>query len=286
MMNPPMAAKQATSAWWPSTLLGYKVDRKLGEGAASTIWLVRDPKTGKQFVLKHVSRNTDKDLRFIGQCQNELAVSKGFTSPFLRKTIAIKYTRSMLFKVTACALIQEYFDGVPLMQQQPQSVGSVLDTFIQAGKGLDSLHYLGFVHCDIKPNNILSNAKGEVKVIDFGQAAKSATVKERIQGTPDFIAPEQVEKRPVTVRTDIYNFGATLYWTLTRHKIPTLYNVKKSKRESLRDEDIKPPTQHNPKVSEALSDLIMECIHLDPTDRPRNMGDVVKGLEELRGAAK
>jgi serine/threonine protein kinase len=158
--------------------------------------------------------------------------------------------------------------------------------FVQVGKGLDSLHYLGYVHCDVKPNNILTNDKKEVKIIDFGQAAKAATVKERIQGTPDFIAPEQVEKRPVTVRTDVYNFGATLYWAVARHRIPTLYNIRKHKREALRDEHIKPPTHYNPEVPEALSDLIMECIHLDPTERPRNMGDVVKGLEELRGIVK
>ena len=59
-------------------------------------------------------------------------------------------------------------------------------------------------------NNILRDVAGIVKVIDFGQSTKIGTVKERIQGTPDYISPEQVERRPITFQTDIYNFGATV----------------------------------------------------------------------------
>jgi serine/threonine-protein kinase len=281
-----MAGKPATSGWWPTSLYGYKVEQKLGEGAASTIWLVKEPKTGKAYVLKHVNRKTAKDIRYIEQLQIEHEISKQFNHPVLRKSVDLKYTRSLFFKITAAALIEEYFDGTPLQQQPNLPLGRLVDTFIQVGKGLDSLHFLGYVHCDIKPSNILINDKGGVKVIDFGQTAKIATVKERIQGTPDFISPEQVEKRPVTVRTDIFNFGATLYWAAARHRIPTLFNIKKSKREALRDEHIRPPTRYNPEIPEALSDLILECVRLDPTDRPRSMGEVVKGLEGLRSLVK
>jgi len=58
---------------------------------------------------------------------------------------------------------------------------------------LGALHNAGWVHCDLKPNNILRDNKGQVKVIDLGQAAKNGTVKKRIQGTPDYMAPEQVK---------------------------------------------------------------------------------------------
>jgi serine/threonine protein kinase len=62
-----------------------------------------------------------------------------------------------------------------------------------------------------------------VKVIDLGQACAIGTAKSRIQGTPDYIAPEQVKCAAVTPQTDIYNLGATLYWALTGTHIPTLY---------------------------------------------------------------
>jgi serine/threonine-protein kinase len=275
------SASGTTAGWWPTNLFGYIVEQKLGEGAASTIWSVKDPKTKQLLVLKHVLRKTDKDMRYIEQLKTEYAVSKDFTHPVLRKSLDLKFSRNLFRRITAAALFQEYFNGLPLHLQPPKSLPEVLSTFIPVAKGLDSLHYQGYVHCDLKPSNILTNDKGEVKIIDFGQAAKIATVKERIQGTPDFIAPEQVEKRPVTVRTDVFNLGATLYWAVSKHKIPTLYNIKKSKRDSLRDEHIKPPTHYNPDLPEAFSDLIMDCVRLDPTERPRSMGEVAAGLESL-----
>ena len=257
------------------------MERKLGEGAASTLWEVVDPKTKQRYALKHVKRETDKDVRYVEQLENEYNVSKQFTHPALRKAVDLKYSKSLFFKVTAAALIMEMVDGVPLDKQPSKDVAETVWTFIQVGKGLDAMHFLGYVHCDLKPGNILTGENGLVKIIDFGQAAKIATVKERIQGTPDFIAPEQVEKKPVTIRTDVFNFGATLYWALCGHKIPTLFTVKKAKREFMRDEHVKPPNVRNPKIPQGLSDLVMECIRLDPTQRPRSMDVVVKGLEGM-----
>jgi eukaryotic-like serine/threonine-protein kinase len=273
--------KSAAGSWWPTNIFGYKVDHKLGEGAASTIWAVTDPQTKQTYALKHVFRKNDKDMRYIHQLENEFAVSKQFAHPVLRKSIDLKLKKTLLFKVTEAVLLMEWFDGLPLTQQPPRDIAEVLSTFIQVGKAMDSLHFLGFVHADMKPSNILTDHKGHVKVIDFGQTCKIATVKERIQGTPDFIAPEQVEKRPVTVRTDIFNFGATLYWALSQHKIPTFMTIKKHKREALRDKDISPPTKYNPSVPQPLADIVMDCIRLDPINRPRSMGDVVKRLEAL-----
>jgi serine/threonine-protein kinase len=280
-----ISPNSAAAGWWPTSLFGYKVEQKLGEGAGSTIWAVVDPKTRQKYALKHVPRKTDKDVRFIEQLENEFEVSRQFTHPVLRKSLEIKYNKTLFRKVIEAALLMEYCEGIPLDKQPPRNVGEVVSTFVQVGKALDSLHYLGFVHCDMKPSNILTihgeNSVSAIKVIDFGQAAKIATIKERIQGTADFIAPEQVEKRPVTVRTDIFNFGATLYWALARHKIPTFLTMRKSKREGLRDQHIAPPTQYDPQIPKALSDLVMECIRLDPIHRPRGMVDVVKGLESI-----
>lgn len=275
------APSSAASGWWPTNLFGYKVQSKLGEGAASTIWAVIDPKTQQKYALKHVVRKTDKDMRFIEQIQNEYDVSKQFTHPVLRKSIDLQIKKTMFFKVSEAALVMEWCDGTPLDKQPSGNVGDVLAIMTQVARAMDALHFMGYVHCDMKPSNILSTPDRRVKVIDFGQACKAATIKERIQGTPDFIAPEQVEKRPVTVRTDIFNFGASLYWALSQHKIPTFITVRKSKREGLRDEHISPPTKYNPSVPAALSEVVMDCIRLDPIQRPRSMGDVVKKLEAI-----
>jgi serine/threonine-protein kinase len=142
---------------------------------------------------------------------------------------------------------------------------------------------MGYAHCDIKPNNILRNDKGEVKVIDFGQGCKIGTVKERIQGTPDYIAPEQVARRPISVQTDVFNVGATIYWTLTQTNIPTLYTVnKKGDNSFLLDQMIQTPTDLNPRVPQGLSNLVMECVSTRPQKRPADMEQVVMRLELIK----
>ena len=89
--------------------------------------------------------------------------------------------------------------ALPLESNPPKRLTDTVDVFVRTGKALEALHCAGYVHCDLKPNNILLGPSGEVKVIDLGQACKINTVKERIQGTPDYIAPEQVKREPVTM---------------------------------------------------------------------------------------
>src|SRR5207237_437867 len=152
--------------------------------------------------------------------------------------------------------------------------------FIQSAQGLKAMHTMGYAHCDIKPNNILDTAANQVKVIDFGQSCKIGTIKERIQGTPDYISPEQVARRPITVQTDVFNLGATLYWALVGRTIPTLYTVNKQGENSFLAVDlIDTPAQMNPKVPIALSNLVMESIATNPRKRPPDMDSVITRLE-------
>src|SRR5207253_2571624 len=141
-------------------------------------------------------------------------------------------------------------------------------------------------HCDLKPANILVDDARNVKVIDLGQAVRAGTVKQRIQGTPDYISPEQVQLRPVTVRTDVFNFGATLYWALTGKKLPTLYTVKQSENSFLLDTRIDTPTDLNPLVPATLSNLVMDCVRTNPEKRPDDMKDLERRLEVIRFAIR
>src|SRR4030095_10735114 len=136
--------------------------------------------------------------------------------------------------------------------------------------------------CDLKPNNILINDKFHVKVIDLGQAARQGTKKSRIQGTPDYIAPEQVKCDPVTFRTDVFNLGATMYWSLTNRKLPTLYTVSKKENSFLLDAKIDTPHEINKQIPLPLSNLVMECVKTSPVKRPKNMNEVATRLELIR----
>ena len=252
----------------------------LGEGARSTIYRVRDPGTGKEFALKHVLRADPKDIRFIEQMETEFEISRQFTHPNLRRSYELKIIKTMLVKISEAFLVMELVDGKPLEVRPPTDMNDILDTFIAAAQGLRAMHQMGYAHCDIKPNNILRNDRGEVKVIDFGQSCKIGTVKERIQGTPDYIAPEQVSRRPISVQTDVFNLGATLYWALTMRVIPTLYTVnKKGENSFLLDTRIDTPIDLNPKVPPAVSNLVMECVATKPSKRPADMDQMINRLE-------
>lgn len=261
-------------------LLTYDVIDVLGEGAKSTIYRVSDPATGRQFALKHVKRIDAKDLRFVEQIQNEYDISKQFTHANLRRSFELKIIKTMLVKISEAYLVMELFEGKTLDVRPPTNLMDAVQTFIQTCSGLKALHHMGYVHADLKPNNILRSDLGTVKLIDFGQSCKVGTVKERIQGTPDYIAPEQVARRPITVQTDVFNLGATIYWTLTGRTIPTLYTVNKMGENSfLIDSKIDTPQQLNPKVPTALSNLVMECVATVPRRRPADMDAVLTRLE-------
>jgi serine/threonine protein kinase len=261
-------------------LLQYEVIDRLGEGARSTIYAVYDPLNRHIYALKHVVRKEDKDQRFIDQVKAEFEVTKLFNHPNLRRTFELKFIKGLLGREKEAFLIMEMVDGKALDQHLPPSMLDILETFIKAAEGLKAMHQLGYVHCDIKPNNILRNDAGDVKVIDFGQSVRAGTTKERIQGTPDYIAPEQVARKPVTPQTDVFNLGATIYWALAGRTIPTLYTVGKAGENSfLLDTRIDTPQQLNPKVPTALSNLVMECIATSPSKRPASMEQVVQRLE-------
>ena len=261
-------------------LLHYDVIDVLGEGAKSVIYRVTDPGTGRQFALKHVKRIDAKDLRFIEQIENEFQISRQFTHPNLRRTFELKINKTFLVKVNEAFLVMELFDGRTLDVRPPSTMMDAVHTFIQTCNGLKAMHQMGYVHADLKPNNILRSDLGDVKLIDFGQSCAVGTVKERIQGTPDYIAPEQVARRPITVQTDVFNLGATIYWTLTGRTIPTLYTVnKKGENSFLLDSKIDTPQQLNPKVPLALSNLVMECVATNPRKRPADMDAVLTRLE-------
>jgi serine/threonine-protein kinase len=271
----------ATLASTPQTLFGYDVVSRLGEGAGSVLYVVCDSKSGQVYALKHVIRKSDKDLRFIEQLQNELEMCRAFRHPVLRKCIDLKINKKLLGGITEAGLVLELVDGTPLDQQPLLAMPKLVDVFTQVASGLASLHHLRLVHCDLKPSNIMICPDGQVKLIDFGQTCKNGTVKERVQGTPDFIAPEQVRLKAVEARTDIFNFGATLYWALTGRRIPTLYTSPKSEWRELKEQHYPSPRELNPLVPEPLSKLAMWCSKMSIGSRPTDMATVSTGLQTI-----
>jgi serine/threonine-protein kinase len=265
----------------PRQLFGYEIIEQIGEGAGSVIYAVSNLQSKQIYALKHVTRKTDKHIRFIEQLQSEFDVARKVSHSNLRRVFDYQTKRTLLGKVTEAILVMELFDGVPLDQNLPRAMTAMVRCFIETGQALEAMHQAGYVHCDLKPNNILLSREGKVKVIDLGQACIINTKKARIQGTPDYIAPEQVKCLPVTVRTDIYNLGATMYWALSTRKLPTLFTIKKSENSLLVDDLIPAPHMINPLVPESLSNFVMECVRVNPRKRPADMAEVIRRLETI-----
>jgi len=256
---------------------GFIIKKRLGIGARSTIYLATDVQSKAEVALKRVIFERPEDARIFEQVQSEYKVAQRIDNPYVRKCYKLKKIRRM-FKVKEMLLSMELFDGQSLEDGPALSLLDVLLVFRMVADGLNAMHQHGFVHCDIKPNNILLNMSGSIKIIDLGQSCRIGTVKQRIQGTPDYIAPEQVRRKPLGPKTDIFNLGATMYWALTGHNIPTLI----PKTDSLGlpiPQPRRAPHELREKLPIEISKLVMDCVEDDPAQRPRNMMAVISRLD-------
>ena len=173
---------------------GFTIIRRIGNGARSTIYLATDDEDGSTVALKRLIFEKPEDHRFFEQTELEFKVAQKIDHPYVRKCYKLRKIRSM-FRMKELLLSMEHFEGQPLEETTTLSLGDVLLVFRMVAAGLNAMHQQGFVHCDIKPNNILINKNGAIKIIDLGQSCPIGTIKSRIQGTPDYIAPEQVQRK-------------------------------------------------------------------------------------------
>jgi eukaryotic-like serine/threonine-protein kinase len=257
------------------SIAGYDVIETLGHGACSTIYAVKDPKDSQIYALKCVVRTDASCQRFIDQMVNEYEVAAQISHPLIRRCVAIRKKRHLL-TVQEAYLVMELVDGQTLVQRRPQKLADLVRIFLATAQALEAMNAAGFVHADMKPNNILVNDEGEVKIIDLGQSCPLGTIKKRIQGTPDYIAPEQVRRKPLTQQTDMFNLGAAMYWCVTDHHIPTLIPDENGHREKGK---FYPASHYNPEIPHPLDQLIRDCLRSRPIDRPETWESVRVKLE-------
>lgn len=265
---------------------GYRVLSELGKGAASVIYLVQDPKTKNVWALKHVEKDDPKDQRFLDQAESEFEIASRLSHPSIRKVARLIKKKRQFIAVKELVLVMELVDGVSLDKLEMPNLERCVGIFHQVADALAYMHDRGFVHADMKPNNVVVAGDGSAKIIDLGQGCKIGTVKPRIQGTPDYIAPEQVHRRPITPKTDIYNLGATMYWVLARRHIPTALPKGDSLVGSLDDHMIEKPAplgELAPHVPQRLADLVMQCVEVDASRRPESMRVVADRLNLIHG---
>jgi len=261
---------------------GFTIIKNIGTGARTTIYLARDEATKQNIALKRAVLDKPKDARIFEQMENEYKISQNINHPYIRKCNKIIKKRKML-KVNEVLLSMEMFEGRSLEEANSLSLGDILLVFRMVATALNGMHQMGYVHCDIKPNNILISEEGPIKIIDLGQSCKIGAIKTRIQGTPDYIAPEQVRKQHLSHRTDIFNFGATMYWALTGKNVPTLIPQKTDIGKPIDQQNQKTRTPHEiyKKIPKKVSDIVMQCVEDNPAKRPENMATIIATFDVL-----
>ena len=274
---------------------GFRVISEVGQGAASVVYLVQDPKTKQIWSLKHVVKDEKaKDNRFLDQAIFEYEVASKLDHPNIRKIVKLVKKTKRLFQLSEVFLVMEYVDGVAMDRRPPRTLDDALVLFHQVAQAMAHMHERGFVHADMKPNNIMvvPGESGPIaKLIDLGQSCATGTIKPRIQGTPDYIAPEQVHRRAITPVTDVYNLGATMYYIFSGgHKVPTALSAGTESLVSKVDDDLIPrPTlilEHNPRLPVKLAELIMASVAIEAEVRPQTMQEVVDRLALVLGVVR
>jgi serine/threonine protein kinase len=261
----------------------FQILGTLGSGAHSTILHIRRSSDSKQYALKVVPLEGKEDAKFLEQARHEVEVAQLLNHPNLIKVYTLETVRDWLFRVRKAHILIEYVNGKTLDTIKGLSVPRLVQVFEKVAAGLAFMHRRGVCHADLKPNNILLSKTGEVKIIDYGLAWIKGKPKGRVQGTPEYMAPEQCRHSMVNERTDLYNFGATMYRLLTWRLPPnTLASAdgmqldKKAFRAML-----KPVEELAPETPPELCELVHRCLEFDAAKRPERASEVQGALDHL-----
>lgn len=260
----------------------YQVLATLGKGAHSTILQIRRVADAREYALKIVTIDDAEEVKFLDQAKHEHAIAQRLHHPNLIKIYALELKRNWMFRVNRAELLIEYVNGKTL-----DAVAVPHDQFAlifgQIAAGLTHMHYRGIYHADMKPNNVLYGKRGEVKIIDYGLSWLKGEVKDRIQGTPEYMAPETAKHKTINERTDIYNFGATMYHIATMRMPPRTLATGEMMRMSSKTfkQMLTPVAELNKGVPKALCDLIHRCLNWEPDGRPERMRLVYDELKQI-----
>lgn len=250
-------------------LEGYEVLRDLHANARSQVYLARDTGTGELVALKTPSANFDDDARYMELFHREEWIGAQITSPHIVKIIPPRADRKFLYYVT------EYIEGQTLREwitdHPAPDMAKVRDILRQLIKGLRSLHRLDMVHGDLKPENIMIDQAGTVKIIDFG-SVKVASLAEGADmnrpqlpaGAVDYTAPEYLLYGDGDNLSDLYALGAVIYEILT-HKLP--YGKGFSTLRHARQLAYIPASQVNYDIPPWIDAVLKKAVQKDPRER-------------------
>ncbi len=265
----------------------FQIQAHLARGGMSDIYRAFDVMNGREVALKVPDQTIIGDPAQYERFQRELQVMTTLQHPaILRGLDTGKYNRMPY-------LVTEFVEGQSLRQliesSAPMPPEQALPMVRKIAEGLAYCHDHGVIHRDLKPENILIAAEGQPVIMDFGLALTKGAHRvtysnlSATMGTPDYMAPEQVEGKRGDARTDVYALGTILYEMLAGK---TPFNGDNYLAVMAMHLNGTAPRldREQPSVSPQMAAIVARCLQRDPNDRYQGMRALIESLDHPESA--
>ncbi len=262
---------------------GYTIIRQLYASSRSHVYLAVDIQTGIQIVIKTPSIGLQADLTYLERFLMEEWIARRINSAHVLKPCSLTRQRHFLYVVT------EYIKGQTLTQwmiDNPKpDIETVRGIIEQIAKGLRAFHRLEMLHQDLRPENIMIDSTGTVKIIDFG-STKIAGINEiaspfdqtKLLGTVQYTAPEYFLGESGTPRSDLFSLGVITYQMLTR-KLPYGTQVAKSmSRAAQKKLKYAPLSDDDQEIPLWIDETLKKAVHPMPNKRYQELSEFIFDL--------
>ena len=242
----------------------FLLEREIGTGGMGGVYLGRDKLLDRPVAVKVLQKELGADEAFVEKFKKEAQSAARLVHPNIVQVYSYGICDSMPYMAMELAAGGSLFT---MMGANPgkTDIQRVLKICQQIALALQCASDQGVVHGDVKPENILFDANGNAKLVDFGLAAMQKDTSE-IWGTPYYISPEKVRKEPIDFRSDMYSLGATLYHALTGaapFEGEDSVAVVKKRFEGMP----KKPSEIRPEITPAIDKLVMTMLAVDKDAR-------------------
>lgn len=265
----------------------YKLVNCIATGSVSQVWEVNDQGTGERYAMKLLLPEAFKDSTQKSLIRYEAKVCQAFDHPNIIRMHLCKISRKHAY------YIMDYFPAPNvknIVRGNPQVIHSRFRRLAECiAMALGHIHEKGWVHKDVKPENVLMSKGSEVRMIDFSLAARQPGAMTKmlkmkakaIQGTRTYIAPEIIRKQPATVLSDIYSYGISLYECLTGK--PPFTGGNPNALLMMHIKEIPPrPSDLHPNIHADMDAFILKLLEKNPKNRPQTMTDVLSELRNVK----
>jgi serine/threonine protein kinase len=269
---------------------GYKLVACMNTGQSSQVWEVVEATSHRHFAMKILlpEKAEDRDIRRL--ILHEANVGKQLAHQNIIKIVATGTKEKVPYYV------MEYFPAgslkIRLIRKQFDFIRERIHSILkQAAIGLAYMNASGWVHRDVKPDNLLVNSAGELRVIDFALAqrvegkgnflTRMLRRKPIVQGTRSYMSPEQIRGEPLDSRADIYSYAASAYELTTQRPPFRGMNAQDLLQKQITEKAIS-PQMHNPELTDEFSSLMLKCLSKKRDARPESFHEVLKALNTMR----